>query len=565
MKDKNYNFPNLDFQLEDIIIKNIFKGFDNLFSTERKLNEMFIGAVRVLSDYENLDRYSQSANSIVNIFDGLLKNIAFPELNEKILEDKDLENLSSSFNEVINKFKEKLQESENRKKIIERVQQNYKNLCSSLQFKISLKKEQIADLIKICRERVGYELIANAIEDLENIYGYFIKVKHDPNVNERDFLRQLQLAKNFFKVLVRSHTIFSNLLDKILEKEKKSEEDLKELEIYFKEDEKIKDLFFRKCDDPELFEWLRDTIKAFNKENIEEPSINDEGRLIIPIFTPLYYINNITKKIPGKVFPIIYSIETKNTIVIQQIVISIKELPKELIHKFLPKIDKWLDLEYKDYFMNDIYDLLDILIELNNFTDSSILLRSLVINTKIERRNNRFDFLRIKDMFEKKLDSLILALPGEILDIIENKLETLIKKDTRYSEIKGYNSKYWRHSISLKSDRDIYSDEEKNILVNIIMKIIETTYNSNNKLIERKLIEYYREKENLIYKRIAIHYANLFDYEPLIKEILLEKDNLLDDYIDAEYLEVLDKRFSILNEMEQKELLENLLNIGDED
>ncbi len=565
MKDKDYNFPNLDFQPEDIIIKNIFKGFDDLFSTERKLNEMFIGAVRVLSDYKNLDRYSQSANSIVNIFDGLLKNIAFPESNEKILEDEDLENLSSSFDRVISKFKEKIQESENRKKIIERVQQNYKNLCSSLQFKISFKKEQITNLIKICREKVGYELIENAVEDLEKIYDFFIKIKHDPNVNERDFLRQLQLAKNFFKVLVRSHTILSNLLDKILEKEKKSEGDLKELEIYFKEDEKIKDLFFRKCDDSELFEWLRDIIKAFSTENIEELSINDEGRLIIPIFTPLYYINNVTKKIPGKVFPVIYSIETKNTIVIQRIVISIKELPKELIHKFLPKIDKWLGLEYKDYFMSEIYDLLNILVERNSFTDASILLRSLIMHTRLEIRNDRFDFLRIKDMFEKKLDPLILTLPGEILDIIENKLETSIKEDSKYSEIEGYNSKYWRHSISSKSDRDIYSDKEKNILVNIIMKIIETSYNSNNKLIEKKLIEYYREKEYSIYKRIAIHYANLFDYESLLKEILLEKENLLDDNIDAEYLEVLDKRFLILDEKEQKGLLKRLFNIGDED
>lgn len=565
MKYKNQNFPTLDFQPEDIIVKNIFKEFDNLFSNERKLSEMFTGAVRVLSDYGNLDRYSQSANSIVNIFDGLLKNIAFPKSDEKILEDEDLKSLSSSFDDVINKFNKKLKESENRKKIIERVRQNYKNLCSSLQFKISLKKEQIANLIRICREKVGYELIASAIEDLENIYNYFIKVKHDPNVNERDFFRKLQLAKNFFKVLVRSHTFFSNLLDKILGKEKKSKEDLKELEIYFKEDEKIKDLFFRKCNDPELFEWLKDTIKAFDKEKIEEPSINDEGRLIIPTFTPLYYINNVTKNIPSKVFPIIYSIETKNTIVIQQILISIKELPEELIHKFLHKIDKWLDLEYKDYFMNDICDLLDILIELNNYTDASILLRSLVIKTKIEKRNNRFDFLRIKDMFERKLDSLILALPVEILDIIENKLEILIKEDTKYSEIKGYNSKYWRHSISLKDDEDIFSEEEKNILVNIIMKIIVTSYSSNNKLIEKKLIEYYREKEYLIYKRIAIHYANLFNYEPLIKEILSEKDNLLDDNIDAEYLELLDKRFSILNEEEQKELLKALLNDGDED
>ena len=60
----------------------------------------------------------------------------------------------------------------------------------------------------------------------------------------------------------------------------------------------------------------------------------------------------------------------------QQILISIKALPEELIHKFLPKIDKWLDLEYKAYLMGDIYNLLDILIERNSFINASILLRS---------------------------------------------------------------------------------------------------------------------------------------------------------------------------------------------
>lgn len=565
MKNKNYNFPSLDFQPEDIIIKNIFKGFDDLFFTDRKLNEMFIGAVRVLSDYENLDRYSQSANSIVNIFDVLLKNFPSSESTEKILEDEDLKKFSSSFGEVIIKFKEKIQEFDNREKIIEIVQRKHTDLYNSLQYKISLKKEQIANLIKVYREKVGNELLANETEDLEKLYRYFVERKHDPNVIERDFQRKLRLAKNFFRILVRSHTILSKLLDEKLEKEEKSEEDLKELEIYFKEDEKIRDLFFRKCNDPELFVWLRDTIKAFEKEKIEEPSIDDEGRLIISTFTPLYYINNVTEKIPEKVFPIIYSIETQNTIVLQQILISIKALPEELIHKFLPKIDKWLDLEYRDYLMSDIYDLLEILIERNSFTNASILLKSLVLKTKIERLNNRFDFLRIKDIFESKLDPLILALPVEVLKVIENKLEILIKEDSKYSEIKGYNSKHWRHSIFIKDDDDIFSDKEKNILVNIIMKIIETSYSSNSKLIEKKLIEYYREKEYLIYKRIAIHYANLFNYEPLIKEILLEKDNLLDDNIDAEYLEVLDKKFSILDEEEQKDLLKNLLNVDDED
>lgn len=558
MNDINGNFPKLEYQQEDAFLQNILREFDNIFETKRKLSSMYIGAVRVLLNSENPDRYSHSSNSVVNIFDELMIRIDF-KISEEILEDEDLEILCSSFEEVFTKFRDKLKDDEYKKSASDRVQGNFKKLIDSMKFRVSLKKEQIANLIEICREKVDYKVIENKAVDLENLYNFFINVKHNPNINEKDFIEQLQLAKDFFKVLVKSHTILSNLLDGILKKEKKSEEDLKYLEKYFNEDQKIMELFFRKCSDSALFDWLRDKIDAFSVKKIEEPLVNDEGMLVFPIFWPLYYVNNVTKKIPEKVFPILYSIDTENSLVIQRVIISIKDLPSELINKFLPKIDKWLDLRYTNYYMNEIYSLLDILIEKANFDNAVILLRSLINHTRLEKRQSRFDLLRIEDLFEEKLDPLILAATGEILNIIENRLETLIKNDSKYSQIKRYNSRYWRYSIAAKDDIDLYADKEKNILVNIINKIIETSYSSNPELIEKKLNEYYRNKTDSIFKRIAIYFAGLFNFKPFIKEILLEKNNLLDDDIDTEFLDLLEEKFQILKKDERKRLLSYLL------
>ena len=93
MKETNNKFPNLKYKTEDIWLQSIFKEFDSIFSTERSLNNMFIGAIRVLFDDENLDKFSQASNSIINIFDELIHTIGFLSSKEKILEEEDLDNL----------------------------------------------------------------------------------------------------------------------------------------------------------------------------------------------------------------------------------------------------------------------------------------------------------------------------------------------------------------------------------------------------------------------------------------------------------------------------------------
>ena len=314
--------------------------------------------------------------------------------------------------------------------------------------------------------------------------------------------------------------------------------------------------FFRHLDKPGWFDFLL-KLKIF--DSIPGPQLTEDGQYIQ--FSPWWpgkYLVKISNKIPDKVFNLLKEIKTDNRLALDDCVQAILNMPNQFLIKNADEIidlfDEWLDSKYIGLICYRAADLLKKYLDLG-FFDGSIKLLDILSKTKKYKSGDlgfRFEIFYYQELVKKHLPTLIDNDPLGVLNIIEKNLKDAIQQDLKDNAIDD-GSILWRPAIEDSNQnwrfgkpKDIFTE----ILRDTIAKTIKTQLQKTKEIIERYLNERFS-----IFRRLAIHSLRLTDFNDLIVNLLMQKENLDKSEIYHEFFKLVQEKFGILNTQQKEQFI----------
>ena len=316
-------------------------------SEGRKLGDWYFGAICVLADKRNPDRFSQAANSLREILEKLFKmtpaaakspppESSFHEMRKTISEKLDQDEIYGGKPLEGRKITSSLAKAlEKIRKYLDKNLQPTRRESMRSWFAANLfPKPDQETLEKICR---GFSELWGKLQDYTHH-----NINHHVTTNSaEDFQSLLNLFEHVIMLtmvptIARSH----HEINEILEKDQSpSEEDVQKIQDLINQEPANFDFFFREVVDSK---WLKPLRNCF-KRPPGAMSVGG-GYVTLPGWEPVHYLSKIVGDVPEEVSAIIREMEgTDNSRVLEEIVeialkikdVNLSLLLEEKIHNYL--------------------------------------------------------------------------------------------------------------------------------------------------------------------------------------------------------------------------------------
>ncbi len=191
-----------------------------------QLPRMFEGAVKVLSDSRNPDRFSQAANTIRGIADILLDhNRNKMNKPQAILKREKFGELKPQFEIILGKSLERIIDCDDKDETRQQADREFDRLQNILSYGARTKKHQLLDLIGLTKNlRILPKSLQENAEKLVKTYKYFANVLHHHQGVEPDFMTNWLFFQDFLILVTSRFFDIAKEIDPFLEKETISNE-----------------------------------------------------------------------------------------------------------------------------------------------------------------------------------------------------------------------------------------------------------------------------------------------------------------------------------------------------
>ncbi|MHA1285215.1 MAG: hypothetical protein ACTSQP_22170 [Promethearchaeota archaeon] len=493
------------------------KIYFELSKFDEKAGIAYIGAIKVIKDFENPDRFHQAANSLRHI--------------GAIL---------SRLNESEKTMKEKLE-------------------------------EVILDQPDALPEKPR-KILEKQFQDWNSLHDYFIKIAHYGinEINPVEFETNLKRFENTLSILFIPFPEVMTELDKLLSIQKPTQEVINEL-ISLIRHPSHSQYFFTRLKSPEWIDLLH--------ENGFFSGFKDASShyFMISYLAPFSYLVRISSRVPEKVIEILKEYEkSKNYQLYRSFLICITEMPTDVSKKALYLVRNWVNYYCSIGILFELKKLIKKFIEAKDSESVFKLLKIMfqIKEPKLKEDNytldNKFYFIfnPNEDFFDSLLDLEIKNNSCKLVRLLCNTLKEIIDRDYLENSIKSDKfakekedlitneyihdySEIWRHNIEQS-----YGIEKKNLLVNQLIWTFQRLSELRKDLFMKCLNDL--SKYNYpIFKRIQLFFYNknreLFKKE--IKDSLKDKNLILDPVYWNEMFWILKENYEILEEEEKESIL----------
>jgi len=473
---------------------------------DKEAANAYIGALIVLKDKENPDRFSQAAHSLREVTALISRKVSIPQEIEKSCLDKKKD---------------------------------------SLRKKLERKFVEEPELIPF----PAVEEVKKLIGKWDKLNRYFTAVSHhkETSPTDEEFTSNLSEFEAILLYFLKPAPEVVEELNQLLKIQTPSDKDIEKLKELLRHPTHVR-YFFSKLSSPD---WLIPLKKQgfFSKP----PSrIKEEGYVIFPDWPLTKYLIKIAKNKPREVMEIIKEMEkTDNFRVHIDLIDCAIQMPSSIAKEIVPFIKDWVDTPYPALLPEKIGELVVKLIH-EGETDAALETLDIVFYVKSSKDillDNEtqpfFDLWQYSQILNKIIPEFLQKEPCKIVEILCEKLQKLIKLEKETENF--YDASYiWRTAIE-EHTQNMDDWDVKNLLVTSIRDSLEVLAKSNSEVFEKcfKLLSNYKYS---IFRRIELYLLRRFP-ELLRDEILKvfsDKKVFEDIHLWHEYYHLLQTQFSKL-------------------
>ena len=487
--------------MESIYSSKIIKELQKI---DKEAANAYIGALIVLEDKENPDRFSQAAHSLREVTAIISRKVSIPqEIKKEFCLDKKKESL-----------KEKLE-----KKFVE---------------KPELIPFPAADEVK------------KLIGKWDELNRYFTAVSHHgKHTTDEEFASKLSEFKAILLYFLRPAPEVIEELDQLLNIQTPSDKDIEKLKELLRHPTYVR-YFFPKLSSPD---WLI-PLKEQGFFSKSPSGIKEGGYVIFPDWPLTKYLIKIAKNKPREVMEIIKEMEkTDNFRVHIDLIDCAIQMPSSIAKEIVPFIKDWVDTPYLTLLPEKIGELAVKLIH-EGETDAALETLDILFDVKsgkdiLNETQPFFDLWQYSQILNKIAPEFLQKEPCKFVEILCEKLQKSIKLEMKTENF--YDASYtWRPAIE-EHAQNMDNKDVKNLLVTSIRDRLEVLAESNSKVFKKcfKLLSNYKYS---IFRRIELYLMMRFP-ELLRDEILKvfsDKKVFEDIHLWHEYYHLLQTQFSKL-------------------
>ena len=521
--------------------------------SDKNLKDIYLGALIVLNNESNPERFHHAAHSLRELTYYLTNNI---EISSDELEER-----RESLISIYSRIKESSDFDKKSIETLKNVIDNLKPEKPTHTIKIKALIENIDELGGIPKETI--------VKQWYELHNYFVMLCHHHTsiAKIEDF--EDNLIKLEYILLGLLCPVYESIeeLDKIMIKEIPSQNDIEKVKSLLKVTSQT-NYFFLRLDKPG---WL---LPLAENGFFDKPPMRG-GYSVEPV-----YIRKVVDKIPDKSVEIIKKLVQTNHLGAQvEFVRALNKIPAEYSLSLINYIQIWIN--NIDGYTSALHNQLIIYIKklfTEGYKNEGFRLSKSLFALKKEKRNdldekNRFEnFRNYKGYFYKKIvDELYRILcdnkPIETIKFfckvlkwnIENSEDLLLE-----SEEKDDLSFYWRKSI--KSGEHYHEkDDIRNVLVSTIRNTLDYILSNSSDHVEDILL-IVKNFEYSIFKRLELYIYTNYPYLTKldIENYIMRKAEFDHLELNIEMQSFLKVNYSVLNLAEKKKYME-WVNVGPND
>ena len=496
--------------------------YQKLLNIDKKAAEAYRGALRVLKDLENPDRYAQFAHSVREVTSLVSRKESIPQ---EIKEDEEYSG------EEKRSLKKKLE-----KQFVEQPDL----LPPSLGEKVEM----------LMRKWVGLH------NDFTNVS------HHGRDASEKELTVRLSEFEAIILQFLRDVPVTIEELDSLLSIKNPTEKHINKLTELLKHPTHVK-YFFSILNYPGWIQPLKEQGFFSNTPAI----IRDGDYVKFPVWPLSGYLMKVAEQKPRKVMDIIKdSKEKENFRVWGDFIQCSLKMPSSIAKEIIPLAKGWIKTPYFSYLPEEIGELC---IKLSNEqeVEPSLDLLGALLDVKIQQKEKKstlraaqphFEIWSYKQILDKVVPVILKKEPYRTLGILCDNLFKAIKLEFPDKDSSHDRSHLWRLGVG---DQQRDARDAKNILVSAIKDSMEALGEEDIVIFEKgyRLLSKY---DSAIFRRIEFHLMRTFPR--LMKgevQKALSQRKFFDDIITwHEYYHLLREHFSSL----PRELKEKIIEWIDE-
>lgn len=469
---------------------------------DQKAVDVYLGALKVLNDLDNPDRYSQSAHSLREITSMISRKVNIPQ---QLLKEKE-----------------------------------------NLKTKIEKKFVGKSDLLPLPAEEETIFLIKKWIE----IHQYFVKISHHgETVIDEEFETKLSEFETILSKFIESIPVTLDELDKLLNIKSPKQGDVERLSELLKHPSHV-EYFFSRLVSPDWLEPL--SSRGFFSTIPENIKVGNYIRF--PNWPLSKYLIKISAIKPEEVIGIIKKIPKTDNIGVHLDLINCGlQMPSNLAKEIVPLAKRWIVNPYPTLIPEKIGELIVKLINDNEVAPALDLLETLLY-VKLQDREEAIFSREAEPLFNPwaynqiliKVIPLIFAKePNKVLEILCQKLSKAIELEKSHEDdIRVDFSHIWRPAIEESPqnlDRGV-----KNYLLSAIRDNLEKLAVINDESF-RSSYAVLSKYNFSIFRRIELHLMNKFPdlLNTEIQQFLSVTENF-------ENIELYHEKYHLLQDQYQK-------------
>ncbi|MGD9212970.1 MAG: hypothetical protein PVI90_19450, partial [Desulfobacteraceae bacterium] len=481
---------------------------------DQKVADIYLGALKVLSDEDNPERHSQSAHSLREITGILSRKVNLPQ-----------ESMKSK---------------------------------TRLKTKIEKRFVEKSEFLPLPAEEETKFLLKKWME----LHDYFLKISHhgEPAVEE-EFMTKFAEFENILSRFIEAIPVTLDELDKLLNIESPQGDDVKTLSDLLKHPTHVQ-YFFSRLTSPD---WLQPlSSQGFF---LKIPEAFKEGNYTrFPNWPLSKYLIKVSGIKPKEVIDIIKKIpKTDNVGVHLDLVNCGLEMPSVYAKEMIQLAKKWITNPYLTLVPNKIAELIVKLANDNETTAAADLLDTLLdveLQDKKEAIFSRdaeplFNSWAYNQILSEVVPTVFAKEPKEVLEILCMKLTKAISIESTENNVKVEFSRFWRPAIEKSSQN--FDRGVKNDLLSAIRDNLENLAVINTESF-RSCYGMLSKYDLSIFRRIEVHLMNKFPdlFRPEIKEFFSEKEILENDDLYHEKYHLLQDQYQELPKEIKEKILERI-------
>ena len=538
---------------DDELTLNQQKIYKELTKLDKKSGIAFFGALKVLKDTSNPDRFYQAANSIRHLGAIISRQI------EVDVDEDEIEKLEDEFNQILvdkeiaNKYNVKIYVRE-----------------SSLKEKL---KNVIIESPEVLPVHSG-KRINSLFQRWLKLHRHFTGIAHygSSEIDPVEFDKDIKELENILLDLLEPPQEIIAHLDELITIQKPTQDDIENLINLIKHPSHTQ-YFFTRLESPEWIDALNEN------EFFSEPKETTTHSFMISFFAPLSYLIRMSSVAPDKILEVLKKFQnTKHYRLYRPLLNCLTKMPTSHSRQALDLIALWMSYFYSTSELIELKRLVKLFIEDKDYEAAikllSVMLRVEAPKLRVEGEDltNKLylvfnDFEGFSDILvdletEKQSCRFINLLSETLIEIIKQEIIEHHKLNEKISgvrqeipsdvkELKDI-SNIWRPMINNYGVRN-----KKNIIVDKLLWALQRFRDVDKEL----FIKCLRGLSNYnfsIFRRIQLYFYNeereSFDDE--IKQVLNDKKLILDRNYWNEAFFILKNNFNSLEESERKNILE---------